>query len=526
MSNERPHAVALDRIALRREVRATLMPGFVGTEVPDWVKEWLAGDLVSVCVYGGNVRDADQLLRVGSDLTAARSDAVIAIDEEGGDVTRLFYQEGAPYPGNAVLGRIDDLEYTAEIGARVGRAVQAFGFTLVLGPDADVNANPKNPVIGTRSFGADPELAARHTAAWVRGLQGTGAIACPKHFPGHGDTAQDSHLALPVVDASPELLSGRDLPPFQAAIQAGTGTIMSSHILLPQLDPAGPATFSRTILQGLLRDELGFTGAIVSDALDMHGASGEHGIPEAAVRALDAGCDLLCIGTDNTPEQLIEIEDRVLDAIAEGRLSQDRVREAAARVRGLAAALAARPGAPGPSGVLPDPEPNAAEIARVAASFGGEQAAREWSLAHPDAAIVRVETTANMAVGVAPWGPFAAANRPLPGQGRAAAAFAARTHVTVDAESPVPWHVGATSAVVIGRDLHRYEFARAGIDALRAAGVAVLTVEAGWPADSDPGSDPDSDVDGGHAGYADLACYGASRLVGSAVISLLEGTHS
>lgn len=520
--------------ALARDVRATLMPGFTGHAAPAWLLEILSDGLHAVCVYGGNVRDRAQLAALGAELRAAAPAALVAIDEEGGEVTRLHYLEGAPYPGAAVLGRLDDLRYTEEIGRRVGCDILASGFNLVLAPDADVNSDPRNPVIGTRSFGADPELAARHVAAWVRGLQGTGAIACPKHFPGHGATAQDSHLALPVVEAPPELIARRDLPPFRAAIAAGARTVMTSHILLPRVDPTGPATFSRRILQDVLRQELGFAGVIVTDALDMRGASGGIGVPEAAVRALAAGCDLLCLGTDTTPEQLREIEDHVLAAVREGRLPEGRVREAADRVRELAATDPAskrdaepRTTATGPAAAAvrdagstgeiiaqptsTAPLPAADEVARIVTAFEGLEAARSWLREHPDACVIRVETEANMAVGAAPWGLFAAAEHPLPHQRATAEAFARRSRRTVDDDSAMPWRVPASRGViVVGRDLHRYEFARDGIDALREAARPVLAVEMGWP-----GGDP-------AAGYADLACYGSSALVGAALLDLIE----
>lgn len=517
-----------DRSDLRREIRATLMPGFVGFDAPEWLLEALGDGLVASCVYGANVRDREQLARLGAALRTAGPDSLIAIDEEGGEVTRLHYLEGAPYPGGAVLGRIDDPDYTEEIGRRVGRDILASGFNLALAPDADVNSNAANPVIGTRSFGADPVLASRHVEAWVRGLEGTGAVSCPKHFPGHGDTAQDSHLALPVVDAPVEVIERRDLPPFRAAIAAGARTIMTSHILLPQLDPTGPATFSRAILHGLLRERLGFDGVIVSDALDMAGASGDIGVPEAAVRALAAGCDLLCLGTGTDGDRLHGIELHVLDAVREGRLDEARVREAASRVRALAGGAAsgvASPAAsaPGtaagtadaldaPDAAIVAPVSLARELERIAASFDGAETARAWFADHPSAWVLRIDAEANMAVGHAPWGPFAAAAHPLPGGEPAASAFARRPLIPIDDASTPLWpleELTEQGAVVIGRDIHRRSFARECVDGLRAAGVPVLCVEAGWP--------------GPKTGYADLACFGSSRLVGSALLALMEG---
>lgn len=498
---------------LRRDVLAVLMPGFTGETMPAWVAEAFEAGMRSVCVYGENVRGAEQLRALGAELRAACPEALIAIDEEGGEVTRLHYLEGSPYPGAAVLGRIDDTDYTERIGERVGRDVLASGFNLALGPIADVNSDPRNPVIGTRSFGADPELAARHVSSWIEGLQRTGAIACAKHFPGHGDTSQDSHLALPTVDAAQETLERRELPPFRAAIGAGVGAIMTSHILLPRIDPSGPATFSRIVLQGMLRDELEFEGVIVSDALDMRGASGGIGIPEAAVRALIAGCDLLCLGTGGSPAQLDEIDAAVRAAIENGRLGEDRLAEAASRVRALCETAAGRthtaPPTPGEVSVSPDPS---AELDRVASAFDGLEDARVWLAAHPAAAVIRVDAEANMAVGHAPWGPFAAgleASREAPG---------------ADAEA---WRLHYPhGAIVIGRELHRLPFAVDGLETLRASGAHVLVVEMGWPEERPPmqtgapASRPDPRP---VHDFVELRCYGSSRLVGAALLRLIEG---
>ncbi len=506
---------AADEAALAADIRATLMPGFAGLEAPAWILDAFGDGLLAACVYGENIRDAAQLHALGARLRAAAPSALLAIDEEGGEVTRLHYRTGSPYPGAAVLGRLDDLAGTEEAGARVGADVLAAGFDLVLGPVADVNSNPANPVIGTRSFGADPALVARHAAAWVRGVQASGALACPKHFPGHGDTDQDSHLALPVVDVPRAVLEARDLPPFRAAIAAGAGAVMTSHILLPRIDPTGPATFSRPILQGILREELGFTGLIVSDALDMHGASGATGIPEAAVRALAAGCDLLCLGTDRDTGAgtggalLREIEDAVRRAVHEGRLERGRLREAADRVR-AATRRERRPREEGTAAVSSE----TVGLGRIASAFEGAATARAWLRAHPRAAVLRIESEANMAVGAAPWGPFAAQHHPLPGTEHLAAAFAARPVRTVAPAPDVPWLDGEDApdgVLVIGRDLRRPQTAVA-LAALREAGVPVLAVEMGWP--------------GRVPGDADLACYGSSRLVGAALLELIEGEGS
>lgn len=496
---------------LRRDILTTLLPGFPGPQAPEWLLRRLRDGLGGVCLFGGNIASAEQLLALNTELRTANPLAVVAIDEEGGDVTRLFYDRGAPYPGNALLGRIDDPVLTERVARAVGEALAATGCTVTFAPDVDVNSNPDNPVIGVRSFGADPGLAARHAAAWVRGIQSTGVAASAKHFPGHGDTATDSHLALPVVDLPLDVLRERELVPFRAAIAAGSRTIMTSHILLPRLDAEQPATLSPRIVQRLLRGELGFEGVIVTDALDMHGASGVHGIPEAAVLALAAGCDLLCIGSDNTDAQLDEIVDAVEDAIRSGRLAAERVREAAARVRELGATAPAVPAHVTDASI--EPVHARDELARVAAAFEVTDAARA-RLAASDrlGTVVRVDTVANIAVGIAPWGPFAVED---------ASEGVAEGEHWPDAAHVVPVSDAAPLAdpaslpgpvLVVGKDLHRHPFAVVAVEALRAVRDDVVTVDMGWPADD--------------RALADIATFGASRLVGEALIGLLDALRS
>ncbi|MEV1131506.1 glycoside hydrolase family 3 N-terminal domain-containing protein [Agromyces sp. NPDC049794] len=496
--SERERAGAGDD--LHRDILTTLLPGFTGTTAPDWLLARLAEGLGGVCVFGHNVAGAEQLRALNASLRAANPLAVVAIDEEGGDVTRLFHHAGAPFPGNALLGRLDDESLTERVARAVGEALAATGCTLALAPDVDVNSNPDNPVIGVRSFGVDPHLAGRHAAAWVRGLQGTGVAASAKHFPGHGDTATDSHLALPVVDVSLTTLRARELVPFRAAIAAGARTIMTSHILLPQLDAANPATLSPLLVQGVLRGELGFDGVVVTDALDMHGASGVLGISEAAVQALAAGCDLLCLGSDTTAGELEVIVTAIEAAIADGRLAADRVREAARRVRALAATAPAMPTSP----AVVEPRHDAADLARLASAFDVTDAARaRLASASRVGTVVRVETAANIAIGHAPWGPFAAA-----AAGADAPWLDTARILTVAAHTVLPDPASLDGAVlVVGKDLHRHPFAVAAVAALRAVRDDVVTVDMGWPSDD--------------RALADVATFGASRLVGEALLGFV-----
>lgn len=308
-----------------------LQPGFEGTTAPDWMRRALGEGLGGAVLFARNVGDTAALV---AELRAENPGVVVAIDEEGGVVTRLEAVSGSSFPGNRALGVADSAERTSRVARQIGRLLAEADITLDYAPSVDVNANPANPVIGIRSFGPTSDLVSRHSVAWIEGLQGAGIAACAKHFPGHGDTVTDSHLALPTVHASRELLFERDLPPFRAAVQAGVQAIMCGHLLIPALDPELPATLSRTILTGLLREELGFDGMLVTDAIEMQAVAALFPPGEVAVRALSAGADAICVGIA-TEASLHELRDAIVASVRSGRLAEERLAEAAARVLAL-----------------------------------------------------------------------------------------------------------------------------------------------------------------------------------------------
>ncbi len=323
--------------ALGRLADAVLIPPFPGPQAPDWICEALGEGLAGVTLFGPNVRDRAQVARLTTQLRAAAAEPVIAIDEEGGDVTRISHQTGSDYPGNAALGAVDDVELTRAVYAALGAELFELGISLNLAPTVDVNTAADNPVIGTRAFGADTALVARHAAAAVAGLQSAGVAACAKHFPGHGSTRLDSHHVIATVQGSLRELHERDLPPFEAAIKAGVRAIMPSHLLVPELTGELPASLSSAALTDLLRGELGFTGLIVSDGLEMRAVSEPYGIPEAAVLAVMAGTDLLCLGRDIDQLTFLAVRTALIDAVRSGRLPGERLEDAAARVAELRA---------------------------------------------------------------------------------------------------------------------------------------------------------------------------------------------
>jgi beta-N-acetylhexosaminidase len=340
-------------MTIERLAHAAVVTGFVGTTVPDWLARRVDAGLGGVCWFAQNVEDEPQATALAQDLPG-RGPVLVMSDEEGGDVTRLDARRGSPYPGHAALGALDDVGATQGVAAAMGRRLRAVGIDVALAPVVDVNADPENPVIGVRSFGATPDLVARHGAAFVSGLQGSGVAACAKHFPGHGSTHTDSHLALPTVADPVDVLRERDLAPFAAVVDAGVRCIMTAHVVFPAYDDR-PATLSPVLL-GLLRDELGFEGVVVTDALDMKAIADTVGHGEGAVRSIAAGADLICIGNPGFPEhydadrQLGVVVDALVAAVEDGRLTGVQLERAAARVADLTAWLSQEP-----TGDTPDP---------------------------------------------------------------------------------------------------------------------------------------------------------------------------
>jgi beta-N-acetylhexosaminidase len=371
----------LDRLAA-----ACLQPSFPGYVVPDWVARWLERGLGGITLFAYNVRDPEQVAELTGALRAERGALLVSIDEEGGDVTRLEAEHGSSYPGNLALGAVDDVALTKKVAGAIAGELAAAGVNLNLAPVADTNTNPRNPVIGVRSFGSDPELVARHVSAFVAGTQRQGVAACAKHFPGHGDTAADSHRELPVVGGD---LDGALLP-FRAAVDAGVQAMMAGHLLVPALDDV-PATLSRRISSGLLRGELGFKGLLVTDALEMAAVSETFGLEEAAVRALIAGSDSLGLGHDLHEEAVERVHAAIVGAVRSGRLAEERLAEAAERVAALCRwASPSNAGAAGRSA--------GAEAAQRALQLSGDVAAAGPIL------VLELRPEANIAAGEATHG--------------------------------------------------------------------------------------------------------------------------
>ncbi|MCH6162472.1 glycoside hydrolase family 3 N-terminal domain-containing protein [Streptomyces marispadix] len=547
--------------SLTRDALTVLQPGFTGTSAPDWLLRQLAEGLTSVGLFGRNIESPEQLAALTAQLREVRPEVLVAIDEEGGDVTRLEARTGSSFPGNLALGHVDDTGLTRAVAGELGRRLAACGVNLNWAPSADVNSNPDNPVIGVRSFGDDPRLVARHTVAYVEGLQAAGVAACVKHFPGHGDTAVDSHHALPRIDADMDTLRERELVPFQAAIDAGTKGVMSAHILLPALDEALPGTLSPAALMGLLRASredggLGHTGLIVTDGMEMQAISGTYGLERGSVLAVAAGADALCVGGGLSDEEtVLRLRDALVKAVRDGELTEQRLADAAARVRALArwtrnartaAEAPAPPAAHRASGSAPDvgleaarraltvtvpqadpgKETSGGETPGHGSSGGGARRARQ-PLTEPPF-VASFTPAANIAVGgETPWGVAAELARLLPGtaagtygpdggEGESSTGSTGTTGGTAatGGESALVASVLADAAdrriVAVVRDVHRHPWMADALEALLAARPETVVVEMGVP------QAPPS-------GALHIATHGAARVCGRAAAEVIAG---
>ncbi|MFF4649753.1 glycoside hydrolase family 3 protein [Streptomyces sp. NPDC001380] len=504
-----PHADTLHRDAL-----TVLQPGFVGTVPPDWLRRHLAAGLGSVALFARNVTDQGQLAGLTAALREENPDVLVAIDEEGGDVTRLEAGSGSSWPGNLALGAVDDPALTRDVARELGRALAACGVNYNWAPSADVNSNPGNPVIGVRSFGADPGLCARHTAAWVEGLQSAGVAACAKHFPGHGDTAVDSHHGLPVVDVDVDRLHSRDLLPFKAAIRAGAKAVMTAHIVVPALDTDHPATLSRAVLHDLLRAApedggLGYDGLIVTDGIEMGAIADTYGTAEGTVLALAAGADAICVGGGLADEEtVLHLRDAVVAAVRAGRIPEQRLADAADRVRRLGAWARARAAAAVP--VEPDLAVGlraARRALRVVRAPG-----RSWAPVTERPYVASFSPAANIAVGDAtPWGVAGMLAARLPGT---RARGIGPADAAPDRRAALVGEVLAEAQdrriVLVVRDVHRHAWMAAAVEDLLAARPDAAVVEMGVP-QAPP------------VGALHVATHGAARVCGLAAVEVLTG---
>ncbi|PTL81399.1 beta-N-acetylhexosaminidase [Vitiosangium sp. GDMCC 1.1324] len=328
--------------ALYRDCARLFMVGFPGARIDDDFAALMDDGIFGAILFKRNVGSAQETAALCRDIKSrARRPFILSVDQEGGRVARL---RGAPFtalPPMRELGQRGDLALVERMGRLLAHELRAVGFDWDFAPVLDVDTNPANPVIGDRSFSRDPDEAGRMGVALARGLEAGGLASCGKHFPGHGDTTSDSHLTLPRLPHDMERLRRVELVPFRAFAQAGLASLMTAHVLFDALDPKVPATMSHRVLHGVLREELGFDGVLVSDDLEMKAIADHYSVEEAAVQGTLAGVDLFLV-CHRADVQRRAIE-ALVRAVESGRVPRARIEEAHRRLARLEARFAHGP---------------------------------------------------------------------------------------------------------------------------------------------------------------------------------------
>jgi beta-N-acetylhexosaminidase len=321
-------------LPLHRRIGQLAIVGSAGTsvtaELGALVREF---DLGGVILFARNVESPGQVAEMAREIRGLARELPlwVSVDQEGGRVARLR-RPFTEWPAMATLGRCGDDGLADRFGRALARELGAVGISLDFAPVLDVNTNPANPVIGDRALGDRPEVVARLGKVIIRALQEEGIAACGKHFPGHGDTAADSHFELPLVGHAPDRLRAIELMPFRSAVEAGVAAIMSAHVLVPAIDDQRPSTLSPAVMDGLLRREMGFDGVILSDDLQMRAISDRYTIEKAIVGAVGAGCDgvLICGPDHDAHARALEA---LVRAVESEELPRSRIDDALARQR-------------------------------------------------------------------------------------------------------------------------------------------------------------------------------------------------
>ncbi len=320
--------------SIRREIGQLLigsLPGLTITaDIRSLAREFQLGGVI---LFPRNIEAPEQVAELSQDVQNLAHDVPlwVSVDQEGGRVARLT-SPFTEWPPMAVLGRSRDVQLAERFARALAAELRAVGVTLDYAPVLDIHTNPKNPVIGDRALAEDATMVAQLGVAIIRGLQENGVAACGKHFPGHGDTSVDSHFDLPLVEHPPDRIRRVECVPFRAAIAADVAFMMTAHVLVPSLDEERPATLSRRIVGGLLREELGFQGVIIGDDLEMKAIARHHPVADAAVQATAAGCDGLLVCSGNVDAHAAALE-ALVHAVEDGRVPVKRVEDALTRQR-------------------------------------------------------------------------------------------------------------------------------------------------------------------------------------------------
>lgn len=324
----------IDKMTLNEKIGQMVIVGMEGYEIDDnarlMIEKYQVGGFI---LFSKNIKDTQQLLALNNSIKAANFNnkipLFISVDEEGGRVSRMP-KEFKDLPTNKEIGKVNNGDFSYKIGGILAEEVKAFGFNMDFAPVLDINSNPKNPVIGDRSFGSTPERVSKLGVKTMKGIQAGGVIPVVKHFPGHGDTAVDSHIGLPTVNNDLNRLKTFEFIPFKEAIENNVEAVMIAHILMKKIDSENPASLSKTIITDILRKQLDFNGVVITDDMTMGAIVENYIIEEAAIQSVNAGADivLVCHGSDNK----IAVIEALKKAVEEGTISKERVNESVYRI--------------------------------------------------------------------------------------------------------------------------------------------------------------------------------------------------
>ncbi len=325
----------INEMTLDEKIGQMVIVGFDGYTIDDSVRAMIQDYHVSgFILYGRNVESSSQLLELINSLKRENAKnnkfpLFISVDEEGGRISRMP-GEFKNLPSNRTIGQVNKEDLSYEVGRIIAEKIRIFGFNMNFAPVLDIDSNPKNPVIGDRSFGPDEKIVSKLGVQTMKGLQSGGVIPVVKHFPGHGDTSVDSHIGLPSVNSDFERLMSFELIPFKEAIINGADVVMTAHILLPEIDSRNPASLSEKLIADILRKQLKFDGVVVTDDITMGAISKIYSLGEAALKSVLAGTDIILISHEY--DNMISVLDALRDAADSGILSQDRIDESLYRI--------------------------------------------------------------------------------------------------------------------------------------------------------------------------------------------------
>jgi beta-N-acetylhexosaminidase len=326
--------IKLKQMSTNEKIGQMVLAGIDGTtmnaQTQALIQDYQVGGIIFYKVNLANTKQAVELINSLKETNSRNSIPLwLSLDEEGGRVTRLP-DELHKFPTNAVIGHANNEKFSFAVGSTMGQELRAYGLNMDFAPVLDINSNPDNPVIGNRSFGVNASIVSKLGVQTMKGLQSQSVVSVVKHFPGHGDTSVDSHIGLPVVQHDLNRLRKLELVPFADAIKSKADAVMAAHILLPKIDAKSPASFSKAIITGILRNELGFQGLVISDDMTMGAVSKNYELGEAVIKAVQAGIDVILVGHEYDKEVKVILALR--QAVKDKRISMDQLNTSVTRI--------------------------------------------------------------------------------------------------------------------------------------------------------------------------------------------------